>query len=75
MRAPRKYFTFLGTPNLLIDDNSEKITVKSILQHKENLPALGDNLDVLNVLSDSTKQVDDIHDTDTLDDLVEHVDD
>ena len=44
-----------------------KITVKLTLQHKENITALEDNLDVLNVLS--------IHDTDTLDDLVEHVED
>ena len=46
------------------DDEGQKaeiITVKLNLQHKENIPALGENLKVLNVLSDS-------------DDLVEHVD-
>ena len=41
---------------------AETITVKLTLQQKENTPALGDNLEVLNVLSDS-------------DDVVEHVED
>ena len=41
---------------------AETITVKLTLQHKENIPALGDNLKVLNVLSDSDELVEYVED-------------